>query len=185
MTTEPSDVTLPCPADTRDADNAGAMPTCARSTVVEKHGIENPEFLSLSQIIEDIQPVRVKGPVAGLVSGVSIDTRKPLSEDHIFWAIKGEHFNGNDFAEDALAAGVRAVVTSRADLFETPMPENATLIQVADTLNALQDARRIVSGSVQLSCGRDHRQQRQDPGKRDACVDIVSGTKDLQVAAVL
>ncbi len=139
MTTDPSNVTMPCPTDTPNADNADAMPTCARSTVVEKHGIENPEFLSLSQIIQAIQPVRVKGPVAGLVSGVSIDTRKPLGEDHIFWAIKGEHFNGNDFAEDALAAGVRAVVTSRADLFETPMPENATLIQVADTLNALQD----------------------------------------------
>ena len=105
MTTDPSNVTMPCPTDTPNADSADAMPTCARSTVVEKHGIENPEFLSLSQIIQDIQPVRVKGPVAGLVSGVSIDTRKPLGEDHIFWAIKGEHFNGNDFAEDAAGRG--------------------------------------------------------------------------------
>ena len=150
MTTEPFNATLSCPTDTPDHDHAEAMPTCARSTVVEKHGIENPDFLSLSQIIQDIQPVRVQGPVTGLVSGVSIDTRKPLGEDHIFWAIKGEHFNGNDFVEDALAAGVRAIVTSRADLFDRPIPKSATLIQVADTLNALQHL--AASYRSRLSC---------------------------------
>jgi alanine racemase len=139
MKTDMSNSKPSCPSDRLDADRAEAIPTCARSNIVEKHGIENPEFLSLNQIIQHIQPVRVKGPVGGLVSGVSIDTRKPSGEDYIFWAIRGQHFNGNDFVEDALASGVRAAVTSRADLFEAPIPEGATLIQVTDTLKALQD----------------------------------------------
>ncbi|MGB6064413.1 MAG: alanine racemase [Desulfomonilaceae bacterium] len=139
MITDPFTATCSCQSDTRDTDEMQGMPACARSNVVEKHGIENPEFLSLSQVVQEIQPLRIKGPAAGLISGVSIDTRKPLGEDHIFWAIKGQHFNGNDFVEDALAAGVRAVVTGRSDLFDKPLPENATIIQVSDTLKALQD----------------------------------------------
>jgi alanine racemase len=75
----------------------------------------------------------------GSLSGISIDTRKPAGEDFVFWAIKGQHFNGNDFAEEALNSGVRAAVVSREDLFGKPVREGATLIQVPDTLAALQD----------------------------------------------
>jgi UDP-N-acetylmuramyl pentapeptide synthase len=111
---------------------------CVSSNLVENPGIENMNFMNLDRIIEIIEPIRVKGPQSGVISGVSIDTRKPMGDDHIFWAIKGPHFNGADFALDALRSGVRAAVVSRADLLEKQLPSNGTLIQVKDTLEALQ-----------------------------------------------
>ncbi|MEJ2718338.1 MAG: alanine racemase [Deltaproteobacteria bacterium] len=53
-------------------------------------------------------------------------------------AIRGEHFNGNDFAEEALDKGAKFAVVSREELFERPLPSDKTVIQVADTLSALQ-----------------------------------------------
>ena len=111
---------------------------CVNSNIVENPGIENMNFMNLDQIIEIIEPIRVKGPQSGAISGISIDTRKPMGDNHVFWAIRGPHFNGADFALDALRSGVRAAVVSRADVFEKQLPPNRTLIQVRDTLEALQ-----------------------------------------------
>ncbi len=111
---------------------------CVNSNLVENPGIENMNFMNLDRIIEIIEPIRVKGPQSGAVSGISIDTRKPMGDNHVFWAIRGPHFNGADFALDALRAGVRAAVVSRADVFEKELPPNRTLIQVGNTLEALQ-----------------------------------------------
>jgi alanine racemase len=108
------------------------------TTIREKHGIENAGFLDLTQAIEIIRPSRTQGPACGPVSGIAIDTRKPMGEDFIFWALRGEHFNGNDFVEEALNCGVKAVVTNRDDLFGQSVSQRATLIQVPDTLVALQ-----------------------------------------------
>ncbi len=44
-----------------------------------------------------------------LCSGVDTDTRK-IRKDSIFFALKGENFNGNSFAEQALEKGARYVV---------------------------------------------------------------------------
>lgn len=121
-----------------DTEPAQEIPGCARSTVVEKHGIRNEGFLDLSDVIAILKPDRVSGPTTGLLSGISIDTRKPVGEDYLFWAIKGRHFNGNDFVEQALAAGVKGAVVSRPELMERPLPDGTTLILVPDTLVALQ-----------------------------------------------
>jgi len=75
---------------------------CVSSNLVENPGIDNMNFMDLSQVIEIIEPLRVKGAGFGPISGVSIDTRKPMGANHIFWAIKGPHFSGVDFALDAL-----------------------------------------------------------------------------------
>lgn len=111
---------------------------CARSTAIEKQGIDNKGFMDLREIVEIIKPTRVEGPLWGRVSGISIDTRKPMGDDHVFWAIRGEHFNGNDFVEEALAKGPKAAVVSRSDLFDKPLRQGKTLIEVPDTLEALQ-----------------------------------------------
>lgn len=63
---------------------------------------------------------------------VSTDTRN-LPEGCIFFALKGEHFDANSFAEEALGKGARAVVTSRSDLSGKP-----GFFVVNDTLDALQ-----------------------------------------------
>lgn len=48
-------------------------------------------------------------------AGVETDSRRELT-DKLFFALKGENFDGNDFAETALAKGARLVVTSRRSL---------------------------------------------------------------------
>ncbi|MGC8604043.1 MAG: Mur ligase domain-containing protein, partial [Desulfomonilaceae bacterium] len=111
---------------------------CVSSSLLEKAGIENINFMNLEQILEVIEPVRVKGPKSGPVSGISIDSRKPIGENYIFWAIKGPHFNGADFALDALKSGARAAVVSRSELLEKTLSERTTIIEVTDTLEALQ-----------------------------------------------
>ncbi|MBI5569911.1 MAG: alanine racemase [Desulfomonile tiedjei] len=126
------------------------FPGCVPSNLVEKHGIKNDGFLDLSDLIAMIGPVRVEGPESGPLSGISIDTRKPMGEDYIFWAIKGRHFNGNDFVDKALLAGVRAAVVSRGDLLEQPVPKGASLLLVPDTLDALQQL--AASYRLRFSC---------------------------------
>ncbi|MGC8658010.1 MAG: alanine racemase [Desulfomonilaceae bacterium] len=111
---------------------------CVSSNLLENPGIDNLNFMDLKQIINVIEPLRVKGPSSGAISGISIDTRKPIGENHIFWAIKGPHFNGADFALDALRLGARGAVISQGKLFEEELPQKATLIEVHDTLVALQ-----------------------------------------------
>ncbi|UCH82199.1 MAG: UDP-N-acetylmuramoyl-tripeptide--D-alanyl-D-alanine ligase [Nitrospiraceae bacterium] len=67
-------------------------------------------------------------------SGVSIDTRT-IKDGELFFAIRGERFNGHDFIEDALERGGGAVVDTKPEV----LPRGKTLIYVSDTLRSLQD----------------------------------------------
>jgi len=64
----------------------------------------------------------------------SIDSRT-IREGDIFFALRGEKFNGHDFLNDALSKAGGAVI----DSFPRALPVNKTIIQVKDTLRALQD----------------------------------------------
>jgi len=70
----------------------------------------------------------------GTFSGVSIDSRT-IGEGELFFAIRGERFDGHDFLNEALSKGGGAVVDSRT----AAMPDNRVIIYVKDTLRALQD----------------------------------------------
>lgn len=111
---------------------------CPGARLVEKHGIENQDFLDLADVIRIIEPLKVKGPVSGPVSGVSIDTRKPIGDNRIFWALKGRHFNGNDFVGTALELGAKAAVVEREEILAEQWPPDASIILCRDTLQALQ-----------------------------------------------
>ena len=67
-------------------------------------------------------------------NGVSIDSRT-IRDDDIFFALRGEKFNGHDFLNDALSRAGGAVI----DSFPRALPANKTIVQVNDTLRALQD----------------------------------------------
>jgi UDP-N-acetylmuramoyl-tripeptide--D-alanyl-D-alanine ligase len=67
-------------------------------------------------------------------SGVSIDSRS-ISDGEIFFALRGERFDGHDFIEDALKKGSGAVVDKRPAI----LPEGRVVIKVSDTLKALQE----------------------------------------------
>lgn len=75
-------------------------------------------------------------PLHSLLSSgakVSTDTRN-LPSGCIFFALKGERYDANTFAEDALKNGASAVVTERTDLKNKP-----GFWIVPDSLKALQD----------------------------------------------
>ena len=66
--------------------------------------------------------------------GVSTDTRK-LPQGSAFFALRGENFNGDTFAANALAAGAAVAIVQN---WEGEAPSNTAVIVVADTLLALQ-----------------------------------------------
>lgn len=70
-------------------------------------------------------------------SGVSIDSRAK-SSGGIFFCIKGERFDGHDFALDALANGCAAIVVTRSRYAEFAGLPGATVFAVDDTLAAMQ-----------------------------------------------
>ena len=65
-------------------------------------------------------------------TGVTTDSRK-ITEGVLFVALKGENFNGEDFASDAIKKGAAAVLVSKS------APEiDGVVIRVDDTLKAYQ-----------------------------------------------
>lgn len=68
-------------------------------------------------------------------NGVSTDTRN-IAENSIFFALKGDNFNANDFALQALENGAAFAVVDDKNLLKL---ENKKLIIVNDVLKTLQD----------------------------------------------
>ena len=69
-------------------------------------------------------------------SGISTDTRK-ISENSMFFALKGENFNANTFAVEALKKGAKYAVID-----EDPETPNERFLKVDDVLSTLQDLAR-------------------------------------------
>jgi UDP-N-acetylmuramoyl-tripeptide--D-alanyl-D-alanine ligase len=65
----------------------------------------------------------------GLITGYSVDTRTLVPGD-LFFALRGESFDGNNYIEQALAKGAAAVVAER--------PVAGPVLVVPDSLQALQ-----------------------------------------------
>src|SRR5882762_1865133 len=65
-------------------------------------------------------------------SGISTDTRS-IKEGNLFFALKGEHFNANDFAEDALHTGASFVIAD-----EKKFSDSEKIILVDNVLTTLQ-----------------------------------------------
>ncbi len=67
---------------------------------------------------------------------ISTDTRK-ISQDCLFWGLKGQSFDGGNFCEQALQAGAKYAIRQS----ELPS-ESENIIHVTDSLLALQDLAR-------------------------------------------
>lgn len=70
-------------------------------------------------------------------SGICTDTRK-ISEGVMFFALKGENFDGNDFAVKALESGARYAVVDRPSLQGVTYSRTRKCIVVENTLQTLQ-----------------------------------------------
>ena len=67
-------------------------------------------------------------------SGVSTDTRA-VKKNNIFFCLKGENFDGNDFALEALNKGALCSVVDNPSISN----KSNNILLVQDTLKALQD----------------------------------------------
>jgi UDP-N-acetylmuramoyl-tripeptide--D-alanyl-D-alanine ligase len=91
--------------------------------------------LTASQIAEILgTQVAAGNPDALASGGVSTDTRT-LARGAVFFALRGENFDGDAFAQTALEKGAAVVVTHR---WEGDVPDGAAVIVVHETLLALQ-----------------------------------------------
>lgn len=81
---------------------------------------------------------KLTGPSGAMIAGVGTDTRT-LRPGELFFALRGERFDGHDFIAAALELGAAGVVcdTKRWD-WAFPV-EDRTVISVSDTLVALGD----------------------------------------------
>jgi UDP-N-acetylmuramoyl-tripeptide--D-alanyl-D-alanine ligase/murE/murF fusion protein len=89
------------------------------------------EKLSLNEIVK-ITAAETNSAENILFYGVTTDSRK-ITEGVLFVALKGEKFNGEDFAQDAINKGAAAVLVSKT----APKIEGVVL-KVDDTLTAYQ-----------------------------------------------
>lgn len=71
-------------------------------------------------------------------SGVGTDSRKPL-EGKLFIPLVGEHFDAHDFCEQAVLSGAAGVLVHKDIAVDSVVFKKASVIQVKDTLKALQD----------------------------------------------
>ncbi len=78
---------------------------------------------------------------SGEVTGVSIDNRK-VSKGDLFFCIKGDRFDGHDFASTAVGAGAAAVVASK------PLDVSVPVFLVDDTRTALLDLAQYYRSSL-------------------------------------
>ena len=75
-------------------------------------------------------------------TGVSTDTRR-ITPDCLFVALKGDNFNGNTFAEQALASGARYALVDDPDVaHRDQMTGSGHCLLVPDSLLALQNLAR-------------------------------------------
>lgn len=89
--------------------------------------------LALKEIVTAINGELLSGGVNGF-TGVSIDSRT-IKDGELFFALKGERFDGHDFLKEALEKGGGAVVNS----IPARLTDDKVLIMVKDTVMALQD----------------------------------------------
>jgi len=101
--------------------------------------------ITAQEIIGPITGARVSGKPDLALTGLCTDSRKVESGD-IFWALRGERFDGHDFVRDALGLGAAGAVVeggwwdSNTSLDDpSPKIKDAFVICVDDTLKALGD----------------------------------------------
>jgi len=77
--------------------------------------------------------------IGGNATGVSIDTRT-INKGDVFFALKGENYDANDFTDVALSKGAVAVVSEKSNIKYNKL--GIPIITVENTLKALQDFAR-------------------------------------------
>jgi len=92
-------------------------------------------MIDLNFILDSTGGTLISGNPNYVFKGVSTDSRK-INKEEIFFALKGDNFNGQDFLEQAFERGAGGAVIEDAPIQEL---DNKVLVQVPSTLKALGD----------------------------------------------
>ncbi|MBQ3093326.1 MAG: UDP-N-acetylmuramoyl-tripeptide--D-alanyl-D-alanine ligase [Clostridia bacterium] len=100
------------------------------------------EKLTIQEILEATNGVLISGDTNSIISSVSTDSRA-ISKDALFVPIIGENFDGHDFIEKSFENGAKASFITRnhkkyEDIVKNNLKSPGSLIEVSDTLEALQ-----------------------------------------------
>jgi UDP-N-acetylmuramoyl-tripeptide--D-alanyl-D-alanine ligase len=92
-------------------------------------------MLAVDRVVQGTAELLVagRGPVDRAFNRAVIDSRQVQPGD-LFFALLGEHRNGHDFVDDALARGAAGLVVERP----LDAPPDVAVFQVSDSLSALQ-----------------------------------------------
>ena len=99
------------------------------------------ENCKIGELIKAVSGKMIQGDQGCLIKGISIDSRILIPDD-LFFAIIGPNFDGHDFIIEAFKKGaIGAVVCkgARTLLQNEQIDKNKIIIEVKDTLSALQD----------------------------------------------
>jgi UDP-N-acetylmuramoyl-L-alanyl-D-glutamate--2,6-diaminopimelate ligase len=96
--------------------------------------------MQLADLIRRVSAITINGSVNREIESISYDSRR-AGPGHVFVAIRGEHFDGHSFIEEAVEKGVVAVVAERAGL-----SHRATMIVVRDSREALAQLASVFYG---------------------------------------
>jgi len=94
--------------------------------------------ITAGTIIAPIQGELMSGSQEAVLSGLSTDSRK-IVQAELFWALKGERYDGHDFVRQAIDKGAAGAVIQKDYRPEIPAGSHSVLIAVTDTLKALGD----------------------------------------------
>lgn len=96
--------------------------------------------LSTESVIKAVSGILINGDMGISFIGISTDTRI-IKPGYLFFALKGEKFDGHDFYMDAIRKGAKGLVISRfpKDFRVEEIPKTISVILVKDTLKALGD----------------------------------------------
>lgn len=102
---------------------------------------ENRVQMTTGKILSPIKGELLRGSRDRSFCGISTDSRT-VKEGQLFWALRGETFDGHDFVKEAIKKGAVAVVVHKDRTADLPAKTRTSIIGVRDTLKALGDLAR-------------------------------------------
>lgn len=94
--------------------------------------------LTLKEIVNAIKGEIIFSEVEPVIRSVSTDSRN-IEENCIFFALRGENFNGNKFAFDSAQRGASVCIIDEVMFNIEDVPKSTSFIKVSNTKQALMD----------------------------------------------
>lgn len=97
-------------------------------------GVLCEQTMLLESVTDIVQPITVNGNLNVDIKGIAYDSRR-VKPGTLFVAVKGEHYDGNQFVDEAIERGAVAVVSERKELIR----KDAVHIHVHSARQALAE----------------------------------------------